>query len=183
MTIDGAPPGALLLAPGAGGSRTHRTLLALDEAIDVPTSRIEIKARNHDKVMATIDAAAEGLILSAQISAAQLVLGGRSYGGRMCSVAVAEGLPARGLILLSYPLHPPGKPETLRVDHFDRLNVPVLFVSGTRDAFGTPKEFERHVATIPGEVTQVWVEGADHAMRGKEPQVVRAVTRWINTLR
>ena len=59
------------------------------------------------------------------------MLGGRSFGGRMCSMAVAEGLPAAGLVLLSYPLHPPGRPDKLRVAHLPELRVPVLAVSGT----------------------------------------------------
>ena len=67
-------------------------------------------------------------------------------GGRICSLVVADDtdpLPALGLVLLGYPLHPPGKPETLRVEHFPRITVPCLFVSGTRDAFGTPDELQR----------------------------------------
>ncbi len=175
-------PTALLLAPGAGANRSHPALLALDDAVDLPTSRIDIKVRNHDKVMSLISKAANDLVERAKTQPAGLVLGGRSFGGRMCSLAVAEGLPARGLILLSYPLHPPGKPEKLRVDHFDRLELPVLFVSGTNDAFGSPAEFEHHQAKIPGAVTQVWIDGADHTMRAKQAQVVAAVTNWLATL-
>src|SRR5262249_57714190 len=80
-----------------------------------------------------------------------LALGGRSMGGRMCSMAVSEGLPARALVLISYPLHPPGKPENLRVDHFPNLDVPCLFVSGTKDPFGSPDELETHAKAIPGD--------------------------------
>ena len=75
-----------------------------------------------------------------------LVLGGRSMGGRICSLAVGDAedpLPAKALVLICYPLHPPGKPDTLRVEHFPRLHVPCLFISGTRDAFGTPDELHR----------------------------------------
>jgi len=72
---------------------------------------------------------------------------------------VAEGLPAAALTLLSYPLHPPRKPEKLRVDHFGDIQVPTLFVSGEKDPFGTPDEFEQHVASIPGKTTLEWVPG------------------------
>ncbi len=111
----------------------------------------------------------------------RLVLGGRSYGGRMCSIAVAEGLPAAGLVLLSYPLHPPGKPDKLRVDHLPQLTVPVLFVSGTTDPFGSPEEFDEHVAAIPGPVTQVRLPGA-HDVRNDHAAVSDAVVRWLATL-
>ena len=72
-----------------------------------------------------------------------VALGGRSFGGRMCSMAVAEGLPAAALVLIAYPLHPPGRADRLRVEHFPQISVPCLFVSGTRDPFGTPDEFAR----------------------------------------
>src|SRR6478735_7031730 len=104
--------GALLLTPGAGADRNQRTLLALEAAVAA----------------------------TAGAPPGSLVLGGRSYGGRMCSMAVAQGLPAAGLILLSYPLHPPGKPENLRVEHFPEINVPVLVISGKSDPFGSPDE-------------------------------------------
>ena len=89
-------------------------------------------------------------------------------GGRMCSMAVAEGLPAAGLVLISYPLHPPGRPDRLRVEHLPALTVPCLFVSGTRDPFGTPAELEAATAAIPGPVTHVWIEGAGHEVKGHD---------------
>ncbi len=113
----------------------------------------------------------------------RLLLGGRSYGGRMCSMAVAEGLPAAGLVLLSYPLHPPGRPEKLRVEHFGQIEVPTLFVSGDKDPFGTPDELAEHVTAIPGPVTTVTLSGA-HDMRGaaREKAVADAVATWITSL-
>ena len=97
---------------------------------------------------------------------ANIALGGRSMGGRMCSIAVAEGLAAAGLVLVSYPLHPPGKPDKLRIDHLGAIKVPCLFVSGTRDAFGTPQELERATASILGPVTHVYVDGATTRCEG-----------------
>ncbi len=175
-------PGALLLAPGAGADRSHKTLVALDDALSLPTSRIDIKLRSVPKVMDLIGSAATELVAEARIRPSRLILGGRSFGGRMCSIAVAEGLPARGLVLLSYPLHPPEKPDKLRVDHFPKLNIPVLFVSGDRDPFGTPEEFDEHVAAIPGPVTQVWLEGARHDAKGRDADVIAAVESWLSGL-
>jgi hypothetical protein len=68
-------------------------------------------------------------------------------------------------VLLGYPLHPPGKPEQLRVEHFPRLRVPCLFVSGTRDAFGTPEELQRHAKAIKGKVRWHWIDTADHGFK------------------
>ena len=101
-------------------------------------------------------------------------------GGRICSIAVAEGLPSRGLVLISYPLHPPGKPDRLRTEHFAGLAVPCLFVSGTRDSFGTPNELEEATAAIPGPVTHHWLEGRDHGMRGADADVAVIVAEWIS---
>lgn len=122
----------------------------------------------------------------------QLVIGGRSMGGRMCSMAVAGAtlgdtsgiaLPVAGLILICYPLHPPGKPETLRTEHLVRLNVPCLFISGTRDAFGTPDELQHWTATIPGPVTHVWADGKGHDLKGADPLIAAAVAAWLPTIR
>jgi hypothetical protein len=89
-------------------------------------------------------------------------------GGRICSMVVADEadpLPALGLALLGYPLHPPAKPETLRVEHFPRILVPVLFVSGTRDAFAAPDELKRHAEQVKGPVSFSWLETGDHGFK------------------
>ncbi len=99
----------------------------------------------------------------------------------MCSMAVADGLPAAGLVLVSYPLHPPGKPDTMRTEHFPQLGVPCLFVSGTRDAFATPAELEAATAAIPGPVSHVWLEGGDHGLRRREAEVAEAVREWVTS--
>jgi len=109
----------------------------------------------------------------------RLVLGGRSMGGRMCSMAVADGLPADGLVLVSYPLHPPGRPERLRTEHFPSVGVPCLFVSGTRDAFGAPGEIAAATAAISGPVTHEWIEGKDHSLRGADSRVAEIVVAWM----
>jgi hypothetical protein len=95
-------------------------------------------------------------------------------------MAVAQGLPAAGLVLICYPLHPPGRPEKSRVEHLPALDLPVLFVSGTRDAFGTPAELEAATATIPGPVTHVWLEGKDHALRAADDRIAEVVRAWLS---
>ncbi len=97
----------------------------------------------------------------------------------MCSIAVAEGLAAAGLVLVSYPLHPPGKPAKLRVEHFGSVSVPCLFVSGTRDQFGTPEELEAATEAIAGPVTHVFVENGDHGLRRRDAEVAAIVSAWI----
>ena len=166
----------VLLTPGASATRDHSQLVAIDKALaaeGATVQRIDLpSSRPGPKVLRAI---ADG---AAALGADRLFLGGRSFGGRMCSVAVAEGLAAAGLILVSYPLHPPGRPDQRRVDHFPQLTVPCLFVSGTRDAFATPEELEGATKAIPGEVTHVWIDGGDHGLRGRDAPVAEAVRRW-----
>ena len=183
--------GALLLTPGAGADRNQHTLVALEQAVaPMPCRRVDFPYRLAGKrapdrapvAVAHLVAQAAELIAEAGIGADQLVLGGRSYGGRMCSMAVAEGLPAAGLILLSYPLHPPGRLDRMRTAHFPDLDLPCLFVSGTRDPFGTPEEFEAATAAIPGPVTHVWLEGQRHDPKGRDDEIAAAVVSWFATL-
>lgn len=181
-------PGAVLLAPGAGTDRNHASLLALEAALaPLPVRRMDFPYRKAgrrapDRAPVLVEAVrAEAAALAAETGVApeRILLGGRSMGGRMCSMAVAEGLPAAGLVLICYPLHPPGKPDNLRVAHLPALRVPCLFVSGTRDAFGTPEELEAWTATIPGPVTHVWLEGKGHDLKGTDAAVAAAVTAWL----
>ena len=92
-----------------------------------------------------------------------LYVGGHSYGGRQASMLAAEDPQiARALLLTSYPLHPPGKPAQLRVQHFPQLKVPALFTIGTRDLFGTVEELESARKLIPSPTSVEVVEGAGH---------------------
>ena len=121
----------------------------------------------------------------AEIGDAPLFIGGRSMGGRICSLAVGDEfapLRAAGLVLICYPLHPPGKPERLRVEHFPRLDVPCLFISGTKDAFGTPAELMQWTATIPGAVTHEWMDGKGHDLKGCDDRIAALVAAWISAL-
>jgi uncharacterized protein len=182
----------LLLTPGAGADRDQATLVALDQAasaagaevvrLDFPYRRAGRKAP--DKAPVMIESVREGAS-SLAASSSPVVLGGRSMGGRMCSMAVAQGLipDAAGLLLVSYPLHPPGRPDARRTEHFPSINVPCLFVSGTRDAFGTPAELEAATAAIPGPVTHCWIDGKDHSLRGVDARVCDAALEWLRELK
>ena len=99
-------------------------------------------------------------------------------------MVVAEGrVPcAIGLVLISYPLHPPGKPDRLRVEHLPQISVPCLFVSGTRDTFGTPDELTHWSATIAGPVEHVWVDGRGHDLRHSDEVVAAAIADWVKRL-
>ena len=181
--------GALLLTPGAGAGRDNRTLVAVERAVaPLPCARVDFPYRSAGRktpdkpevAIAHLRVQAAALADRAAVPPASIVLGGRSFGGRMCSMAVAQGLPAAGLVLLSYPLHPPGRPDRLRVEHFPEITVPVLFVCGERDPFGSPDEFAAHVGAIPGAVTQVWVPGG-HDPR-QDGEVSAAVAAWLAEL-
>ena len=110
-------------------------------------------------------------------------------GGRMCSMAVAGGdeigapLPAAALVLISYPLHPPGKPDKLRIEHLPRLTVPCLFIHGTNDTFGSPEELQQFTATIPGDVTHVWMQRKGHDLKGCDAEIAAVVSEWLTKLR
>src|SRR5438270_3315827 len=103
------------------------------------------------------------------LGSGQVFLGGHSYGGRQASILAAEepGL-VDALLLFSYPLHPPGKSEQLRTDHFSKLKIPATFVHGTKDPFGSIEEMRTALHLIPGRAQLVVVEGAGHDLaRGK----------------
>jgi predicted alpha/beta-hydrolase family hydrolase len=150
------------------------------ERVDFPYRIAGRRAPDRPPVLiATVQSAATSLAERLGTDTGHIAVGGRSMGGRMCSMAVAEGLPAAALVLISYPLHPPGKPEMLRTDHFGAIDVPCLFVSGTRDAFGTRDELEKATAAIKGEVTHHFIEGGDHGLRRKDAEVAEIVRGWL----
>jgi uncharacterized protein len=197
---------AVLLAHGAGSDKDAQALKAVSSALadtGVPTLRFDYpyrvaKRRSPDRApvlaRATRDAAAE-LAKRSGLPAERLVLGGRSMGGRYCSLIVGDEevpVPALGLLLLGYPLHPAGQPDRLRVDHFPRLKVPCLFVSGTRDSLAGRDALTKAAKAIKGKVAFHWLESADHGYRPLKasgrtlPDVVSEVARvsadWVTKL-
>lgn len=181
----------LLLFPGAGSASDHPSLLAIERHV-APTA---CRRRDFPYRLAGRRAPDRAPVLLATVrseiaawDAAPLFVGGRSMGGRIASMVAAgdtagalDPVAARvaGLVLISYPLHPPGKPDRLRVEHLERLSMPCLFVSGTRDAFGAPDELRRWTDTIPGEVTHAWIDGRGHDLRRADDEVGAIVAEWV----
>lgn len=188
-------PGVVLLFPGAGANREQPALVAIDSAIsamkgwtaeraDFPYRRAGRRAPDRPPVLM----AAVRDELTAIGARRRVVVGGRSMGGRICSMvaAGADGAepPAQvvGVVTIAYPLHPPGEPERLRVEHMPDVTVPWLFVQGTRDPFGSPDELVEWTATVAGPVTHHWVENRGHDLKGADAEVSGVITSWLATL-
>ncbi len=188
------PRPTLLLYPGAGTACDHPSLLQIERTIgrgasverrDFPYRREGRKAPDRaPKLMASI----REDLASLSRRRGPLVMGGRSMGGRMTTMVAADVDDAgpvdrlAGLVLICYPLHPPGKPDRLRVEHLPDVAVPCLFVSGTKDPFGSPEELTEWTATIPAPVEHVWIEGKGHDLRGADADVADAVSEFVGRL-
>jgi predicted alpha/beta-hydrolase family hydrolase len=181
------PAGAfasLALFHGAGAGMDHPFMAGFARAIaeeGVATLRcnfpyIEAGKRSPDRqpvAVATVRAAFE--VADARVGGDEPVwVGGKSFGGRMASLAVAEGLPASGLVFLGYPLHPPGKPERVRDEHLYGLDVPMLFLQGTKDPFATPAVLEPVLAKLPRATLHV-VDGGGHSLERSRKDDAREV--------
>jgi predicted alpha/beta-hydrolase family hydrolase len=187
--MTGSGPAGLVLTPGAGARRDQPALVAIDHQVTllgIVVERVEFPSQTAGKrrpdsaevCIRTVRTATSELAHRLDVPTSRVAIGGRSMGGRMCSMAAADGLGVASLVLISYPLHPPGRPERLRTAHFPDLQVPCLFVSGRRDAFGDPTELARETAAIPGDVTLVLVDG-DHSLRKKDSEVADIVASWL----
>jgi uncharacterized protein len=118
-----------------------------------------------------------------RLSAGRVFLGGHSYGGRQASMLVAaEPQLVEGLLLLSYPLHPPKKPAEARTKHFPALQVPALFVQGARDGFGTISEMQSALRLIPARTELLPIAGAGHELLTKgngETLIAEVISRFV----
>lgn len=169
-----AGPG-VLLAPGAGGDLDGEGLVALAEVLadlGLPTVRANLPHRELGRrtaPRAEASVAAYRHILAAAghevRGVRRWIVGGKSYGGRVASLAVAEGLEAVGLLFYGYPLHPPGRPEKLRVAHWPQIPVPSLFLQGDRDTFCQLELLNQHVRKLPRRATVHVVAGGDHSLK------------------
>jgi predicted alpha/beta-hydrolase family hydrolase len=167
---------SLILTHGAGSNRNAPLLVALANAFGgrgVHVVRVDLayrQERPHGPPRPG-DAARDREGLRAEVlkiretKAGRVWLGGHSYGGRQASILAAEtpGL-VDGLLLLSYPLHPPRKPAQLRTAHFPQLQTPAFFVHGSRDPFGTLEELQQAIALIPAGTRLMELEGAGHEL-------------------
>ncbi len=168
----GADEAVFVCAHGAGGSMTDRSTVAAANALrgvgfGVVRFNFLYKERGSGrpdlmpKLMTTFAAVVERARV--ELAPKRLIIGGRSMGGRAASMLAADGFDADGLLLLAYPLHPPGQPEKLRAAHLPKIGMPVLCFNGTRDPFSTPALMKRAVATATTSWQTHWLEGADHS--------------------
>ena len=170
---------AVLLAHGAGTDLDAAPLRAVAAALasaGIPSLRFNYPYRDAGRaapdraaaLLAATRAALTELAHRSELPVGQLVIGGRSMGGRYCSLVAGDEedpVPARGLLLLGYPLHAAGKPEKARDEHFRRLTLPTLFVSGTRDALAAKSDLRRSARKVKGKVSWCWLDSADHGFK------------------
>lgn len=196
-------PKGVVLFPGAGSDRNHSSLVKIEQHLaPLPVGRVDFPYRRAgrkapDRAPVLLECVVSEVAAFAKehrMRTSSLVIGGRSMGGRMCSMAVAgstaiagntavdDGLSVKGLVLVSYPLHPPAQPEKLRVEHLPRIVVPVLFVHGTKDPFGSPEDLRRHASTIPGDVTFHFIENGRHDLKNKDTEIAEAIAGWMSSL-
>jgi predicted alpha/beta-hydrolase family hydrolase len=182
----------MLLAHGAGSGPDQSGLVAIADALAPwPVQRMTFPYRAAGRrapdrapvLMASLRGESAHFAASIGEAPSALVLGGRSMGGRIASMVVAEGDVARALVLIAYPLHPPGKPDRLRTEHLPQLQLPCLFVSGTRDPFGTPEELRAALELVPGPVTLELLDGVGHELKGRDVEVAETVLRWLRAQR
>ena len=163
----------LVLAHGAGAPQTHPWLVAMAHAL--VAAGVQVVTFNFlyfegrrgapdrpDVLEATWLAVLDGL--RANGFGPRLFVGGKSMGGRIATmIAARPEVDVAGVVLLGYPLHPPGEPTKLRVAHLAAVRAPMLFVQGSRDTFGTQEEMERVARDLPRARLLV-VEGGDHSL-------------------
>jgi len=172
----GSPGDFLVLTHGASGNMNAALLVALADELasaGVSVLRCDLPYRQRrphgPPSPATAKEDQAGLRRAVSLMkdrfTGRAFLGGSSYGGRQASLLVASD-PAlvEGLLLLSYPLHPPGKPAQLRTAHFPELRTSTLFISGTKDSFGTIEELKTAMELIPTRTELVPIEGAAHGL-------------------
>jgi predicted alpha/beta-hydrolase family hydrolase len=174
---DGASERGLVLTHGAGSNCRAPLLVGAADAFStaglyVLRCDLPFRQRRPSGPPSPATAAADRAGLRNALDAmrcfvsGEVFLGGHSYGGRQASMLVADAPEVAGaLLLLSYPLHPPGKPTQLRTQHFAYLRVPAVFVHGTRDPFGSIEELRAAVSMIPAQSRVIPIEGAGHDLK------------------
>jgi hypothetical protein len=190
----GEPTGIVLLTHGAGGSRQSPMLITLCDQwagrgftgvrYDLPYRRRRPKGPPSGSAAADQAGIVEAVALARTLTDGPVLAGGHSYGGRMTSMAVAEGLEVDVLTLFSYPLHPPGKPDRARTEHLPRITAPTVFTHGTSDPFGTIAELRAAAALMSAPTEVVEVTGARHDLGIKTIDVpALAVAAALRSLR
>jgi predicted alpha/beta-hydrolase family hydrolase len=175
---DGTPAGVVVLTHGAGGSRESGLLQKLcDEwarrgwlavRYNLPYRRRRPKGPPSGSAVADRAGIVEAITVCRDLADGPLIAGGHSYGGRQTSMVVAEDAqPVDLLMLFSYPVHPPGKPERARTEHLPHIAVPTVFTHGTSDPFGTLDELRAAAASIAAPTEIVEITGARHDLGSK----------------
>ena len=188
---------ALILTHGAGANCQSKLLLAVSQAFaeaGFTVLRCDLPFRQSRPYGPPFPAGAtrdrEGLRRAVEVmrqrTSGRIFLGGHSYGGRQATMLAAEQPQlVQGLLLLSYPLHPPRKPEAPRTAHFPKLAIPALFVHGSRDPFASLDEMKAALKLIPGQPALLEVEGAAHELLPKKDITdlpARIVTNFLNLI-
>ena len=179
---DGTPTGVVVLTHGAGGNRDAPLLKRLcDEwasrgwlaiRYNLPYRRRRPKGPPSGSAATDQAGVVEAVALASTLSGGPVIAGGHSYGGRMTSMAVADGSAnVTVLTLFSYPVHPPGRPERPRTEHLPRIMVPTVFTHGTSDPFGTIDEVRAAAELVPKPIEIVEIAGARHDLGSKSLDV------------
>ena len=190
----GTPTGTVVLTHGAGGSRESPMLVKIcDEwarrgwlavRYNLPYRRRRPKGPPSGSAATDQAGIVEAIEWARRLDHGPVIAGGHSYGGRLTSMAVADGTPVDVLTLFSYPLHPPGKPERARTEHLPRVTVPTVFTHGSSDPFGTLDELRAAAALVTGPVEIVEIAGARHDLGSKTLDVpALAVDAAVRLLR
>jgi predicted alpha/beta-hydrolase family hydrolase len=164
---------SLVVAHGAGAGMEHPLLAGFSRAIadaDVATMRFnfpyaERGRRSPDTERILREAWLAAFEAARAVADRPVLVGGKSLGGRIASMCVADGMPVAGLVFLGYPLHPPGKPERIRDEHLYRVKVPMLFLQGTADALARPELVAKVVGRLGERATLEKIEGGDHSFK------------------
>lgn len=181
----------LVLFPGAGSSASHGALITIEQAVaPLPVARIDFPYRKvgkkfPDKAPVLVQCVKDEVRSFAKqigCDTSALVIGGRSMGGRMCTMANADEhdpLVVAGLVCIGYPLHPPKKPEQLRTAHLPSVTAKALFVSGTKDEFGTSAELQSAWSLMTRPPTTHFIENGRHELKGADETVASIVAEWL----
>ena len=199
----------LLLGHGAGAGQTSGFMRMFakglaSRGLDVMTFNFIYMEQGRSvpdqkpKLEACVRAMIDAALKQKKLKKNRLVIGGKSMGGRIASQVMAgEGRDAfaddvAGLVFLGYPLHPPGAPDKLRVEHLEHIHKPMLFVQGTRDALGTPDEIRPYVKNLRPVAKIYSIEGGDHSFKSPKkfgvPQeqifenAMDEIDRWVRSL-
>jgi len=166
---------AIVLAHGAGNDMSNPLLSAVHEGLadrgyvtikfNFPYKERGGRAPDPAPVLERCYRSVLGAVRASELKPGVLVIGGKSLGGRIASHLAAQGEAVAGLLLLGYPLHPPGKLDRLRTSHLGRITVPMLFLAGTRDSLCDLALLRRTIAELSAPVTLHVIEDGDHSFQ------------------